>query len=179
MKTLILCLILALPVVACRQNTEEADDTETAPPAASVAPIAGAPLDTALALVDKELRLAIDNKLDNTGFQHFQRAEALSDRLLETRYPFQWLKGESYALEAKLRQIQALADRVAAELRSGTPPDSAMYDLRLAQTEVTSLRSALKAGGGTAPLSLDKLMEGQDTMATTASLASEGGGDGH
>src|SRR3954471_3119358 len=179
MKNPILYLIIALSVSACRQATDETDDTELAPPAASVAPIVGAPLDTALALVDGELNKAIDNKLDNTGFQHFQRAEALSDRLLETRYPFQWLKGEAYALEAKLRQIQALADRVAAELRSGTPPDSAMYDLRLAQNEVANLRRALRLGGGAAPPSLDKLMEGQDTMATTASLASEGSGDGH
>lgn len=178
MKNLILFLIIIV-TAACRPRTDDTADADQAPPAASVAPIAGAPLDTALALVDNELRLAIDNHLDNTGFAHFQRAEALSDRLLETRFPFAWLKGQSYSLEAKLRQIQALADRILAELRSGTPPDSAMYDLKLAQSEVALLRQAMRAGGGAAPMPLDKLMAGQDTMGTTASLAGGGGNEGH
>lgn len=179
MKNLILLTILVLTAAGCRPRTDESDGADAAPPAAAVAPIAGAPLDTALALVDTELRLAIDNRLDNTGFAHFQRAEALSDRLLETRFPFQWLKGQSYSLEARLRQIQALADRVMAQLRSGTPPDSAMYELRMAQAEVASLRQALRLGGGAAPASLDKLMAGQDSMATAASPDGGAGNDGH
>ena len=180
MKNLILFSIVILLTAGCRPRVEEATDAdELVPLASSVAPIAGAPLDTALALVEVELKGAIDNNLDNTGLTHFQRAEALSDRLLETRFPFQWLKSEAYSVEAKLRQIQALADRILAELRSGTPTDSAMRDLRAAQTEVKALRQALRQGGGAAPPTLDKLMAGEDTMATTASLVSEGTDAGH
>jgi hypothetical protein len=179
MKNLILLLILVVTAAGCRPRTDESVDVDPAPPAAAVAPIAGAPLDTALALLDNELRKAVENRLDNTGFAHFQRAEALSDRLLETRYPFQWLKGQSYSVESKLRQVQALADRIMAQLRSGTSPDSAMYELRMAHDQVVSLRQALRAGGGAAPPSLDKLMAGQDTMSTTASLAGAETNEGH
>jgi hypothetical protein len=177
MKNVFLGLILIVAAAGCRAQTDIADDVEQGPPPASVANVTGAPLDTALALLEKELQAALTNHLDDTGFDHFQKAEALSDRLLETRYPFQWLKGQSYSLDAKLRQIQALADRILAEMRAGAAVDTAMYDLRLAHTEVRNLRQALKAGGGALPPSLDRLMAGQDTLGTTAQLASEGGRD--
>jgi hypothetical protein len=173
MKNVILGLILIAAAAGCRARTDIADEVEQGPPPATVATVAGTPLDSALALVEKELQAAMTNRLDGTGYDHFQRAEALSDRLLETRYPFRWLKGQSYAVDAKLRQIQALADRVLAEIRAGVPTDSAMYDLRLAHTEVRNLRQALRNGGGPPPPSLEKLMAGQDTMSTTAQLATD------
>ena len=145
MKKSILCLILLL--AACGPRTEE---TQQAPPAAAVAPIAGVALDTALALLHSELSAAYENDLDDAGIARFQRAEALTDRLLETRYPT-WLRSESYSVDAKLRQIQALADRVVAQIGSNAPKDSALTDLKLLMSSVTALREALKAGGGAPP----------------------------
>ena len=64
--------------------------------------------------------------------------QELTDRLLETRYP-RWLRSESYSVDAKLRQIQALADRVVAEIGSNAPKDSSLSDLKLLMGSVTAL----------------------------------------
>jgi hypothetical protein len=178
MKQLILWSALVLTAVGCnsRQNRERSGSTPTS---AAITSVTGIPLDSALALLDTELRAAIDHKLDDTGFERFQRAEALTDRLLETRYPFYWLKGYSYSVDSKLRQIQALADRILAEQKSGLPADSAMPDLRSAQAEVVWLRRALREGGGPAPTPIDKLLAGQDTITPVAPIGAAEPDEGH
>jgi hypothetical protein len=178
MKQLILWSTLILTAAGCNSGPDRERSSSLASSAA-ITSVTGIPLDSALALLDTELRAAIDNKLDDTGFERFQRAEALTDRLLETRYPFQWLKGYSYSVEAKLRQIQALADRILAEQKGGLPPDSAMPDLRTAQAEVIWLRRALREGGGPAPPSIDKLLAGQDTIAPVAPIGASEPDEGH
>ncbi len=170
MKNNIVLSILILAAVGCDGLRDREQVVEEAPPAAAVAPITGMPLDTALALLDVELRAAIENKLDDTGYQRFQRAEALTDRLLETRYPFQWLKGQAYSVESKLRQVQALADRVLAMKMSGVPVDSAMPDLQMLRAEVVWLREALRGGGGPPPPPLAKLLAGEDTGKAAAPI---------
>jgi hypothetical protein len=177
MKQSIFRAALILTAAGCHGSR---DRDQTAPPAsAAITSVAGIPLDSALALLDVELRSAIASKLDDTGFERFQRAEALTDRLLETRYPFQWLKGYSYSVDSKLRQIQALADRVLAQHRSGYPPDSAMTDLRAAHTEVVWLRKALREGGGTMPPGIDKLLSGRDTSAAAPPITVTEPDEGH
>jgi hypothetical protein len=163
----VLMAALLLVSARCGPRADSGADSEEAPPAAAIAPIAGLPLDSALVLLNVELSAALEKQLDNTGFVRFQRAEALTDRLLETRYPFEWLKDGSYAVESKLRQIQALADRVLAEVHTGMRPDSALHDVRLLQAEVLGLRTSLTHGGGPAPPTLEALMAGKDTTSTT------------
>jgi hypothetical protein len=173
MKNLIPFLVLVVSASsACNRGgaADTASAEATAPPAAAVTSVAGMPLDSALVLLSNELDAAIANRLDNTGFERFQRAEALTDRLLETRYPFAWLKSESYSLESKLRQIQALADRILAEQRSGLDADSVLVDVRLAREEVAELRDALRRGGERAPPPLEKLLAGRDTLTPRAPI---------
>ncbi|MEO5509172.1 MAG: hypothetical protein ABIV28_09125 [Longimicrobiales bacterium] len=177
MKKSILWAALILTAAGCKASRDR--DQTAAPPSAAITSVTGIPLDSALALLDVELRSAIDNKLDHTGFERFQRAEALTDRLLETRYPFQWLKGYSYSVESKLRQIQALADRILAQHRMGYPADSAMTDLRAAHGEVVWLRKALREGGGTMPLGIDKLLSGQDTSPSASPIGATEPEEGH
>ncbi|NIP77977.1 MAG: hypothetical protein GWM90_01745, partial [Gemmatimonadetes bacterium] len=45
-------------------------------------------------------------------------AEAISDRLIHAERPVDWL-ASGYDVEARLRQLQAMADRVVARLRRG------------------------------------------------------------
>ncbi len=166
MKKLLSWSILIVGLAGCdRMPGAEAAQT---PEAAPIPSLAGVPLDTALAMLGKELDLAIEHKLDDAGYVAFQRAESITDRLLETRYPFQWLASESYSVQSRLRQIQSLADRVTAQVRSGMPPDSAVPDVRLVRQDVTRLREALKKGGGPAPPPLEKILAGQDTSAAAA-----------
>jgi hypothetical protein len=154
------CLIL---LCACNGRTGDRNESVEAPLPPAITSVSGLPLDSALALLDVELKAALESKLDDTGFERFQRAEALTDRLLETRYPFQWLKGPSYSVDSKLRQIQALADRILAKHRSGMPADSAVPDLERVRHEVVWLRTELRNGGGAAPPAIEKLLSGQDT----------------
>jgi hypothetical protein len=152
-------------VLFCAGCGPRGDEPQQAPPAAAVAPIAGVPLDTALALLHTELTAALAGELNDIALTRFERAEALTDRLLETRYSVRFLRSEAYSVEAKLRQIQALADRIVAEIGSNSPRDTALTDLRLLMKEVTDLRAALKLGGGPAPPSLDQLLAGKrDTV---------------
>jgi hypothetical protein len=162
MKKAIRLLILMVAVAACGPRTEE---PQQAPPAAAVAPIAGVPLDTALALLYTELSAAHSGELNDMALARFERAEALTDRLLETRYSVRYLRAGSYSVEAKLRQIQALADRIVAQIGASAPKDSSLADLRLLMRDVTALREALKQGGGPPPTPIEKLLAGQrDTV---------------
>lgn len=134
-------------------------DRGSAPPAAAVAPVTpGMPLDTVLALLETELDAALDDADDETLQAHLVRAEAITDRLLDSRLPFAWLTRERYSLDARLRQVQALADRVVAQIRSRAPRDSVLRDARDLRTDVHTLRTELSEGGGPAPPPLDQLL---------------------
>jgi hypothetical protein len=149
---------LALPLLllaACQQP-------EPAPPQATAIVVteirAGAPLDEILQLLDDELAQAMAGELEGDALQHFNRAEAISDRLLEARLPFEWIEGEQYSIKARLRQIQSGADRVFAQIQTGTPRDIVMRDLRLLRADVVRLRQQIAAGGGRAPPALEDLL---------------------
>ncbi|HSL72274.1 MAG TPA: hypothetical protein VK864_18640, partial [Longimicrobiales bacterium] len=74
--------------------------------------------------------------------------------------------GRSYGVEAVVRQIQALADRILAQLRSGAGENAVQGDLADLAQKIASLRAGLRAGGGQMPASLDSLLAryAADTM---------------
>lgn len=175
MKKLIVVMLLVTALPACDRFSR---DQTAAGQTVAFTSVTGLPLDTALALLQTELKAAAAAKLDDSGFQRFQRAESITDRLLETRFPFQWLKNEPYSVESKLRQIQSLADRIVAEVRSGMATDSITPDVALLQSQVAALRKALQAGGGQAPPTLERLLAGHDTS-TTVTLPTNEPDQGH
>jgi len=152
---------LLLPLAACgpREAVEE-----QAPPAAAVERLTGMPLHEGLTLLEHELVAAMQGGLDGEGLTAFLRAEAVTDRLLETRFPFDWLSEESYSVQARVRQIQSLADRVEALVRTGAPRDSALAELRGLRADVLELRQQLAQGGVPRPLPLERLLAGRDTL---------------
>jgi hypothetical protein len=153
-------LVLLLPaLLACSQgNPEEAAISSPAPPpAAALAPLRGpVQLDRTLAQLEGELVRAINGVGDFNA--HLIRAEAITDRLLETQMPFAWLNARRYGVEPMLRQIQSLADRILAQMRSGVGSDEVERETRAMHKRVRDLRFALRAGGGSPPLSLDSLL---------------------
>ena len=151
----------------------DAEPAETPPPEA-LAPVAGTPLADALELLDRRLASALDQGLEGGGLHEFVVAEAITDRLLETQHPFPWLSAGGYSLDARLRQIQALADRITAAVGSSAPTDSVLVDLRRLRRDVTELRQALAQGGGPAPMPLERLLAGRDTLDLSTGEAAGG-----
>lgn len=165
-----LALLLLLP--GCRRaDSQQADQ---GPPAAVLQRLTGIQLHEALGLLDRELVAALRARLEGVGEQAFVRAEAISDRLLETRFPFEWLRSDSYSVQARIRQIQSEADRVDALIRTDAPRDSALADLRRLRRDVLGLRQDLALGGGARPVPLERLLAGRDTLNLFSSEAVAG-----
>lgn len=153
-------LVILLGLPACQPgNPEESAVSDPAPPPAMVlAPMRGRPeLDQMLELLQKELDSAVD-QTDQSAATHLVRAEALTDRLLETRLPFEWMVKSQYAVQPRLRQIQALADRILAQIRSGARPDDIRRDVLFLRKMVVDLREGLRQEGSAAPPTLDRLL---------------------
>ncbi len=138
------------------------------PSAALIRTSASATLDYNLGLLQRELATALST--EDKRSDHLIRAEAITDRLLESKLPFAWMRGSSYGVEARVRQIQALADRVLSEMRSGLSAPIVLRDVRDLQTQVIQLRAGLRGGGGPAPASLDALLAAYaaDTLANAS-----------
>jgi hypothetical protein len=162
-------LLCALLPAACGRQPDDETAADLAPPAAAeLVPMQdNVPLDEKLARMDEELVVALRNDLRDDGVMSLYRAEAISDRLLETPPPFTWMK-TSYLTEARLRQIQSLADRVIAQMRRQVDPALLRADVHQLRHEIGTLRSQMAAGGSTRPPSLDSLLAGYaaDTLAT-------------
>jgi hypothetical protein len=144
-------LLLSVCLVGCaRSNPDDLTAAAPASPSAAFVRIGGAAtLDNGLAAMQKEVAAAVE---DQGRFKEkLIQAEAISDRLLETKQPFAWLRTSSYGVEPRVRQIQALADRVLAQLRSGMSTQAVLPDVRLLQARIAQLRTGLRAGGGPAP----------------------------
>ena len=164
-------LVLSVLLVGCaRANPDDPAEAAPAPePSAAFVRFNGAAtLDNGLAELQKELNTAVEHQDQLTD--RMIRAEAISDRLLETQLPFAWLRTSSYGVESIVRQIQALADRVLAQLRGGLSTQAVLPDVRLLQSKVERLRAGLRAGGGAAPPTLDALLAAYaaDTLAAGA-----------
>jgi len=164
-------LALSVCLLACsRENPEDVAVSEPPPPpSAALVRMAGAStLDHSLELLQLELgsALATSDKRND----HLLRAEAISDRLLENQLPFAWMRSSSYGVEPRVRQIQALADRILAEVRSGLSTPIVLADVRELQTQVVQLRAGLRAGGSASPPTLEQLLAAYagDTLAAGA-----------
>jgi len=154
-------LVSLLTSAACGPRQDDAALAGDAPPpAAALTQITSTtPVAQGLALLQQELEPVLAGDIDETDANnHLLRAEALTDRLLETRLPFQWLSGENYGLDSRLRQIQARADRVVAQIRGAAARDSVVSDVRALHQDVSDLRAAIAAGGTRAPPALEQLL---------------------
>jgi hypothetical protein len=126
----------------------------------------GAPLDSLLYTLDSYLARAQEGWLEGEAATDFRRAEALTDRLLEARMPFQWIPDQQYSLESRLRQIQSLADRVLAMLDTGVQRDTVLAELDILREEVIRTRQIVARGGTRAPPPIERLLElGADARA--------------
>ena len=159
----------AIAVAACGRNPEESAISDAAPPPAAA--LAGRQsLDQGLRLLEAELAAAMAGNLGSSEAKtRLMRAEAISDRLLEAELPFRWLNARDYSVDAMIRQIQSLADRVVAKMRNGMDGQDILLDVREMRQKVLMLRKDLGAGGGPAPVSLDSLLAryGNDTTVVT------------
>ena len=128
-------------------------------------------------MLDRHLVNAMAGQLDGSAGEEFLRAEAMTDRLLEARMPFEWIPSESYSLESKLRQIQSSADRVLAQLRTAAPTPQMLQDLRLLRTDVARLRQIVAAGGASAPIPVNRLLSGDTAESVGGAVAPSGAPD--
>jgi hypothetical protein len=161
MKRTFVALALLLPCSGCWTPRDDgAAGAAAPPPAAALAEISSTtPLDEGLDMLERELTPVLEDEVDDVErTARLLRAEAITDRLLETRLPFEWLDAENYGLDARLRQIQGLGDRVVAQLRSGAPDDSLRADVANLRNDVRDLRAAIAEGGRRAPPSLEQLL---------------------
>ena len=119
---------------------------------------AGAPLDSMLWRLDQHLVNAMNGRLEDDAIAEFRQAEALTDRHLEARLPFEWITAEQYSVRSRLRQIQSQADRVMAQLETASPREDMLIELRSLRSEVVHLREAITRGGSRAPPSIEYLL---------------------
>ncbi|HSJ30201.1 MAG TPA: hypothetical protein VK933_02130 [Longimicrobiales bacterium] len=137
----------------------------------------GTPLDELLARLDRHLVNAMAGELNGDAGDEFLRAEAMTDRLLEARMPFEWIPAESYSLESKLRQIQSSADRILAQLRTAAPRQQMLQDLRALRTDVARLRQTVAAGGAPAPVPVERLLSGDTAIINASPINPSGAPD--
>lgn len=153
---------VALLVTACggagTDVTDGGDDPQLPPPAAALSAEGNLSLESRLEQLEDDLRAVIEGGLEEESQPRLMSAEATTDRLLEDQIATDWL-GTGYLVEARLRQIQALADRIVAELRRGVARELVLQDIAALRTAVHDLREQLAAqGNGKAPPSLDSLL---------------------
>lgn len=148
-------------LTACRMpGTGES----TVPPTTFPVEIAsGTAVGVTLVLLQAQLDSALAAGLDGAGPAHLVRAEAISDRLLETRLPFAWISAESYSVEARLRQIQTQADRIVALRVGGARREDVTSEIQQLRDAVAGLRRDLGASGGAAPTPVQQLLSTLDT----------------
>lgn len=159
----LLLLLCASVITACRPVRPA--DAEGDGPAAAIVPFAaGLPLDDMLEMLQAELDAALAEDVDEDEINaHLTRAEAITDRLLDSRIPFEWLSNEEYSLNARLRQIQSMADRVQAQIRSRAARTNMLEDATALRADVIRLRAEIAEGGGAAPPPLIELLTRADS----------------
>jgi len=165
-------LLLCIALAACGPS-DAADAADPASVAILAEIRAGMPLDSLLYMIDEHLVRATAGGMEGDAALQFLRAEALTDRLLEARAPFEWLTSERYSVEARLRQIQSSADRVRAQVQTAAPREIMLQDLRTLRNEVVQLRQALTKGGTRAPPDIHQLLA-SDTVRLRPGAGAEG-----
>ena len=157
-------LSLSLIVAACDRAgadlTTGDGDAQLPPPAAAMSTESGLGLDSRLERLEADLGRVIEAGLNDESQVYILAAEATTDRLLEEQPTADWLR-TGYLVEARLRQIQALADRIVSELRREVADELILEDVAALRASVRDLRAQLAAqGNGAAPPSLDSLLAG-------------------
>lgn len=153
-------ILVCLGAVGCNRAADVEVAAVGAPPPAVVLTSALGPLSLhdKLYLLERELAAgAARGKVDDEAIARYFRAEAITDRLLASDAPYRWL-AMGYDVEARIRQIQSLADRVVAQLRRGAPEAGIQEDVAELRRQVADLQGALAEPGGAAPPSLDALL---------------------
>ena len=155
-------LLVALSAAACdRGDVTEAASAQAPPPAAALYGEAIG-LEGRLERLEADLVAVLEGELDESSQAHLLTAEAVTDRLLEDAASTEWLP-TGYLVEARLRQIQALADRVVAEFRRGVARELILEDVAALRTAVRDLRERLaSARTASAPPPLDSLLAGYE-----------------
>jgi hypothetical protein len=121
------------------------------------------PVGVALALLQFQLDTVLTEGLDDSGPGRLDQAESISDRLLETRLPFAWISAESYSVEARLRQVQSMTDRVGAMRAGGARNEDVLIEVDSLRAAVSRLRADLARGGHAAPPPVQQLLATMDT----------------
>jgi hypothetical protein len=136
----------------------------TLPPSRVPAEIGPAtPVGLALSRLQAQLDSVLASGLDDASPRRLEAAETISDRLLETRLPFAWISAESYSVEARLRQIQSMADRIGAMRAGGARNEEVLAEVEALRVAVAGLRSDLVTGGTEAPPPVEQLLGTLDT----------------
>jgi hypothetical protein len=167
---------LLLVLVACGDHGLSGRVPREAPPAAAVLvpEQETEPLSNQLEELKRELTRATQGEPER-----LLTAEAITDRLMQASRPVDWLSG-GYDVEARLRQLQAMADRVVAMLRRGAELTSVEPDVTVMIRAVEDLQAQLaRPGGGPAPPTLDSLLARdplRDARARSARAAAGGAG---
>jgi hypothetical protein len=158
------CCVAVAVLAGCGGTDLIEDGPERSGELAPVGPQRRMTLEENLELVGQETGWILENGLAGEGRERAFRAEILTDRLLESRPPFQWL-ANGYYMEARLRQVQSMADRIVARLRRGEPDVQIMEDVRALHQHVNLLQAAVREGrGGDAPPPLEVLLAPLDTV---------------
>ncbi|HEX6307227.1 MAG TPA: hypothetical protein VFZ69_03505 [Longimicrobiales bacterium] len=167
-----IALLLFTCMLAGCGPSRPADDSPQATYAVLAQVRPGTPLEEMLEMLDRHLVNAMAGEMEGDALTEFNRAEAITDRLLEARMPFEWIPAEQYSLESRLRQIQSSADRVMAQVRVRVPRTQMLQDLRLLRTDVARLRQIVAAGGTAAPTAVERLLAGDTAEIRPAPPAS-------
>lgn len=164
-------LSVVVAFLGCEPRPEDDRMSEPPPPpAALIAPVRESmSLDEKLARLEAELDAALArDDLDALAIARLYRAEAITDRILETDPAIVWLDSD-YDAESWLRQLQALADRVVAQIRRDAPEERIREDAVHLRERVMELRKQLtRSNGRMPPPPLDSLLRSYevDSMQT-------------
>lgn len=170
MRRSVLLVPVLLTATACGTDPGERGVSRDAPPAAAV--VAPDEQDQRLPARLEELTAELDSAAAGAP-DRLLTAEAITDQLMDAPREMDWL-ATGYDLEARLRQMQAMADGLVARLRRGATLDEVRPEVELLQAAVADLQQQLALeGGGPAPPTLDSLLA-QDPLrdARAASLGS-------
>ncbi|MGH7578005.1 MAG: hypothetical protein ACREM1_23145 [Longimicrobiales bacterium] len=167
LRRLVILFVLAPSFFGCESRSPDGSASAQSPPSWAAAPLAtGMPLEEMLDTLEHELAAALaDDVGEKERMQRLMRAEAITDRLLDSRMPFDWLEAGNYSVGARLRQIQSLADRVAAQIQSRAPRANVLVEARDLERIVRELRVGLAQGGTGAPPSLSELLSADSVTA--------------
>lgn len=161
-----------LVVAACGDDSSLTVSRDEPPAAAVLTPgMDVESLDVQLRSMYEELGRALEGEPDR-----LLTAEAISDRLIHAERAVDWL-APGYGVEARLRQIQSMADRIVAQLRRGAVVEAVSDEVATLRLAVEDLQRQLELpGGGDAPPPLDSLLQ-QDPLRDVEAPSARAGDD--